>query len=165
MASTSHINKPESGAWWSTLSSAAARDDPDADSELDTEDLEWEERERELMRKEFEESMQQSVPEFLEPIPGPHRWRHAWTAVHARVFWINRLKVLLELIILPYAGKYFGRKLAFWGTFPKVAGQLKQWLSSSTASRTSTAWAKYVDFGIWGLARSLVPWRSTPIRT
>lgn len=47
-------------AWWHLFGSAAPAE-ADEISDLDTEDEEWEERERELMRKEFEESMQQSV--------------------------------------------------------------------------------------------------------
>jgi Mitochondrial import 2 len=29
---------------------------------------------------------------------------------------LEQLELLLSMVIVPYAGKYFGRKFAFWGT-------------------------------------------------
>ena len=34
---------------------------------------------------------------------------------------LEQLELLLSMVIVPYAGKYFGRKFAFWGMqYPKV---------------------------------------------
>jgi Mitochondrial import 2 len=31
---------------------------------------------------------------------------------------LEQLELLLSMVIVPYAGKYFGRKFAFWGSSP-----------------------------------------------
>jgi Mitochondrial import 2 len=34
---------------------------------------------------------------------------------------LEQLELLLSMVIVPYAGKYFGRKFAFWGVLPSSA--------------------------------------------
>ncbi len=31
---------------------------------------------------------------------------------------LEQLELLLSMVLVPYAGKYFGRKFAFWGSLP-----------------------------------------------
>ena len=31
---------------------------------------------------------------------------------------LQQLELLLTMVLIPYIGKYFGRKMAFWGTLP-----------------------------------------------
>jgi len=31
---------------------------------------------------------------------------------------LQQLELMLTMVIVPYAGKYFGRKFAYWSTFP-----------------------------------------------
>lgn len=131
---------------WTRLFSAKDNTPPsDASaSDTDTEDEEyWQIQERELMRKEFEESMQQCGFWFL---------KQSFQSADSQ--WI-RLKVLLELVLLPYAGKFLGRKLAFWGTLG-VAATAWLWTDSGNGF---AAWAKYVDLGLLGFARSLLPFK------
>ena len=33
---------------------------------------------------------------------------------------IQQLELLLTMILIPFAGKYFGRKFAYWGTYDKT---------------------------------------------
>lgn len=33
---------------------------------------------------------------------------------------LEQLELMLSMVIVPYAGKYFGRKFAFWGTGPSA---------------------------------------------
>lgn len=34
---------------------------------------------------------------------------------------LEQLELLLTMILIPFAGKYFGRKFAYWSTSPEVA--------------------------------------------
>ena len=34
---------------------------------------------------------------------------------------LQQLELILTMVLVPYAGKYFGRKCAYWGEFPNSA--------------------------------------------
>jgi Mitochondrial import 2 len=37
---------------------------------------------------------------------------------------LEQIELLLSMVLVPFAGKYFGRKFAFWGSLPvKTCGQ------------------------------------------
>src|ERR1700755_2671012 len=38
---------------------------------------------------------------------------------------LQQLELLLTMVVVPFVGKYFGRKTAYWGTFTCTAGAAK----------------------------------------
>jgi hypothetical protein len=52
---------------------------------------------------------------------------------------LQQLELLLTMVLVPWAGKYFGRRTAYWGRFCSIL-----WLSEMT--NTIVAWAKFMEW-------------------
>lgn len=53
--------------------------------------------------------------------------------------------MILNVVLLPFAGKWLGRKVAYWGKFGLCG------LDRELMCRV--AWARYIDFGWEGMFR------------
>lgn len=40
---------------------------------------------------------------------------------------LEQLQMLLTMILIPFAGKYFGRKFAYWSEFPRLSSLCDGW--------------------------------------
>ena len=54
---------------------------------------------------------------------------------------LQQLELLLTMVVVPYIGKYFGRKCAYWSK-PFVTGQISQMLIKFRI----IGWAKYMEW-------------------
>ena len=45
---------------------------------------------------------------------------------------LQQLELVLTMVIVPYAGKYFGRKFAYWSTYPFLFSNLEFGISTDT---------------------------------
>ena len=57
---------------------------------------------------------------------------------------LQQLEMLLTMVIVPYAGKYFGRKFAYWGEYNSQV-QLGFW-SRSLCPDYPPGWAKFMEW-------------------
>lgn len=54
---------------------------------------------------------------------------------------LQQLELLLTMVVVPYLGKYFGRKCAYWGMFwERYQGEVAQLTASSAG------WAKFMEW-------------------
>lgn len=51
---------------------------------------------------------------------------------------LQQLELLLTMVVVPYLGKYFGRKCAYWGTWRNALGRATQLIA--------TGWAKFMEW-------------------
>ena len=51
---------------------------------------------------------------------------------------LQQLELLLTMVLVPYAGKYFGRKCAYWGMF---VGRIRE-----IGTDDGTGWAKFMEW-------------------
>src|SRR5690242_4064533 len=47
---------------------------------------------------------------------------------------LQQLELLLTMVVVPYMGKYFGRKCAYWGEF------MERYCATSSTTMESTSW-------------------------
>lgn len=80
-----------------------------------------------------------------------HGSESSWDNSDAEAEWresIQQLELLLSMIIIPFFGKWVGRKCAYWGT---SYGRLGSWSLVKLTQWYDTAWAKFMTWKHPGL--------------
>ena len=61
---------------------------------------------------------------------------------------LQQLELILTMVLVPYAGKYFGRKCAYWGESPEQCSR-EAWMRCVTVAGGadhSKGWAKFMQW-------------------